>query len=152
VEKEAACGQRVVAGGHVVGNHTFSHKRFDEVDAEFALTDVQRADQALQTQLGVKTNLLRPPWGEMAPETEQRLLAQGYAIVGWTISVRDWEGPDAAAVVDRILAGAHPGGIVALHDHVEWTADVVDLVIPRLLALGYDLCAMDELPEKGVTQ
>lgn len=146
VVKEVECGRRVLAGGHVIGNHTFSHRRFDEAGADFSLDDVRRADEALQTHLRVKTNLLRPPWGEMLPEAEERLQRDGYHIFGWTISVRDWEGPDAAAVADRIVNGAHTGGIVALHDHVDWTADVVDIVIPRLLALGYTLRGLDEHP------
>jgi peptidoglycan-N-acetylglucosamine deacetylase len=149
VEKEVECGRRVAAGGHTIGNHTYSHQRFDEMEADVALVDVQRADDALQTHLHVKTNLLRPPWGETPPETEQRLHQAGYHIFGWTISIRDWEGPDAAAVADRIINGAHPNGIVALHDHVDWTAEVVDIVIPRLLLLGYDLRGLDEHPAVG---
>jgi peptidoglycan-N-acetylglucosamine deacetylase len=149
VEKEIECGRRVLANGHVIGNHTYSHDRFEEGGAEFALADVQRADLALQTHLRMNTNLVRPPWGEVSSETERLLRQNGYDLIGWTISIRDWEGPDAAAVADRIINGAHPGGIVALHDHVDWTADVVDIVIPRLQVLGYYLCAIGEHPAEG---
>jgi len=146
LETEADCARRVVDAGHVIGNHSYSHSNFDELTPEVALQEVTQADDLIRSAVGVASCFFRPPWGRLAPDVTDAVLGAGFDIILWSVSVRDWEGPDAAGVSDRLLSGAHPGGIVALHDRVEWNPDVLDIVVPAMRADGYDFVPISEAP------
>ncbi|MFW5942713.1 MAG: polysaccharide deacetylase family protein, partial [Chloroflexota bacterium] len=103
LETEADCARRVRDAGHDVGNHTYNHPTFDTISLEECLEEVTRTDDILEAKLGRRPTLLRPPFGALTPETEQALLDRGYIIVLWSYSIRDWEGPDAGAIAQRLL-------------------------------------------------
>ena len=103
------------------------------------MVEVQRTDQALAEVLGFRTCLLRPPCG-ILPEEHRRLFEQaGYRINLWSISVKDWLGPDAEAVAARTVELAREDQVTAVyHDHVEWTSQVVSKIVPALRERGYE--------------
>ena len=146
LEDEADCAQRIVDAGHEIGNHSFSHSNFDELTPELALHEIVQADEMIRSNLGISSRVFRPPWGRLTPDVSGAILDAGFDIILWSVSVRDWEGPDAEGVAGRLLGGAHDGGIVALHDRVEWNPDVLDRIVPALRADGYDFFPISEAP------
>ncbi|MDR2894166.1 MAG: polysaccharide deacetylase family protein [Alistipes sp.] len=102
--------ERIVAEGHTVGNHSYSHVRGWTVGLEEYVDDVDRASG----ETGGK--LFRPPYGRIRP-VQARALGGRYRIVMWNIISRDY----SAAVSPRAcLAGVvrhvKPGDIVVFHD------------------------------------
>ena len=85
--------------GNEIGNHTFTHPEFDvdrlsktELQLELNLTEL-----LLESYLGVKTTLFRPPYGidhqpETASEVQMLPIPQtmGYVIIGARIDPHDW--------------------------------------------------------------
>ncbi len=131
------CARRVLAAGHEIGNHSYSHRNLDELGVDEVIREVGRAQEIIHSETGVLTDQFRPPWGRLAPEMIDAILATGHDVVLWNRSVRDWEGPDAPAIAKRLLSGLGDGAIVALHDRVAHNPDVLDLVIPRIQDAGY---------------
>jgi chitooligosaccharide deacetylase len=61
--------------------------------------------------------LFRPPFGFLTEATAAAAAGDGFTIVLWTISVRDWERDTSAdAIVERVLARVGPGDVIVLHD------------------------------------
>src|SRR5258707_543982 len=94
--------KREYAEGHEIGNHTFTHPKFDEfithTEIRWQLNLTQRL---IESTLGVKSILFRPPYGidhqpEYAEEVAQLPLAQemGYLIAGPLIDPDDCRMPD----------------------------------------------------------
>lgn len=132
--------RQMAAAGHHIGNHSFTHPDFSTLSPEACMEEVLRTDRALADVLGFHTPLLRPPCG-ILPETHRRNFERaGYQIILWSISVKDWLGPDAAAVAARTLEFACADTVTAVyHDHVEWTPEVVSHIIPALQDMGYSI-------------
>ncbi|NPV76712.1 MAG: polysaccharide deacetylase family protein [Anaerolineae bacterium] len=150
LEKEADCARRVLAAGHDVGNHSYNHPLFDTISLEECIHEVEMTQEIMRQELGFYPTLLRPPAGNLTEEVEKLFLSRGFDIVLWSYSIRDWEGPDAKAVSERILSQAFPGAIIACHDRVEWLVQTLDIVIPALRAEGYVFRKISESGKKGL--
>lgn len=150
LETEADCARRVQAAGHDIGNHSYNHPEFDKIPIQECIREVAFTQAIIHKELGFFPTLLRPPAGLLTKEVEETFLALGFDIVLWSYSVRDWEGPDAKSVSQRILSQAVPGAIIALHDHTEWLIEILDIVIPELKKKKYTFRKISESNKVGV--
>jgi len=145
---------RMIAEGHEIGNHTFSHPHaMQRTDDELA--QINRLCQRL---LGHQPTLFRPPYGEepirMARIAEARRLP---TTVMWSVDPQDWLETDPQAIATVIQRGLEPGAIVDLHDgwprHTSTPADrsptveALRMVLPWMTGQGYRTVTVTELLE-----
>jgi peptidoglycan/xylan/chitin deacetylase (PgdA/CDA1 family) len=141
LENEPECGWRVLKAGHAVGNHSYSHPDFSVLTAEEQIEEILRAGRVIREILGMETPLVRPPFGVLDDAAGEGLRAAGYTLVLWDYSVKDWEGPDARSVADRVLGQLQADeATIVLHDHVDLNPDVLDIIIPGIQERGYCFC------------
>lgn len=150
LEKEADCARRVQAAGHDIGNHSYNHPEFDKIPIQECIQEVELTQAIIHQELGFYPKLLRPPAGILTKEVEETFLSRGFDIILWSYSVRDWEGPDAESVAQRILRQAKPGAIIALHDKTEWLIDILEIIIPELFQEGYHFKKISQINKTGV--
>lgn len=131
--------RRIVAEGHVLGNHSWRHDDLGEASPEAVRADLERADAAIRAAVpGAEVPFFRAPfghWGRTIPVAAEL----GMRPLGWRLAVGDWEPPGTDALVRRILA-VPPGGVVLLHDgggDRRQTVAAVARVVPRLRAEGW---------------
>jgi peptidoglycan/xylan/chitin deacetylase (PgdA/CDA1 family) len=63
-EQNMAEGRRLVAAGHEMGNHTYSHERMVLVTPSFVRQEIERSDQLIR-EAGYQCEILfRPPYGK----------------------------------------------------------------------------------------
>jgi cellulose synthase/poly-beta-1,6-N-acetylglucosamine synthase-like glycosyltransferase/peptidoglycan/xylan/chitin deacetylase (PgdA/CDA1 family)/spore germination protein YaaH len=160
--------KREYAEGHEIGNHTFTHPKFDEISHTQILWELNLTQRLIESTLGVKTILFRPPYGidhqpEYAEEVAQLPLAQdmGYLIVGQRIDPDDWSMPDgknplpAKDIVASVLRQADKGNIILLHDgggEREQTVAALPQIIDALRAKGYQFVSVSDLIGKTRAQ
>jgi peptidoglycan/xylan/chitin deacetylase (PgdA/CDA1 family) len=152
LETEADCARRVQAAGHEIGNHSYNHPEFDKIPIQECIREVEQTQAIIHKELGFYPKLLRPPVGKLTKEVEDVFLARGFDIVLWSFSVRDWEGPDAKSVANRILSQSVPGAIIALHDKTQWLIEILDVIVPQLKLDGFQFRKISESGKKGVIQ
>jgi cellulose synthase/poly-beta-1,6-N-acetylglucosamine synthase-like glycosyltransferase/peptidoglycan/xylan/chitin deacetylase (PgdA/CDA1 family) len=147
--------------GHEIGNHTFTHPKFDEVSHTQLKWELNLTQRLIESTLGVKSLLFRPPYGidhqpEYAEEVAQLPYPQemGYIIVGQRIDPDDWRMTEgkiqrpAQEIVDDVLRQAKNGNIVLLHDgggEREQTVLALPLIIDELRAQGYEFTSVADL-------
>ncbi len=149
--------------GHEIGNHTYTHPRWNEISRTQIDVELNVTERLLNSTLGVKTLLFRPPYGidhqpETADEVAQLPIAQemGYLIVGARIDPHDWGEPGgvppaaASVIVQRVLEQAHSNGgnIVLLHDgggNRSHTVEALPQIIDGLRAAGFQIVPVSEL-------
>ena len=140
--------QRMVAEGHQIGNHTYTHRRLDNSGAVGA-QELQRTEAALSTVLGGSGYWIRPPWGFASAETLREADAP---LVYWSLDTEDWKLLDADRVARRILDGVRDGDVVLLHDSYDSSVDAALQAIDALAARGFAFVTLEELFERmGVT-
>jgi peptidoglycan-N-acetylglucosamine deacetylase len=148
--------------GHEIGNHTFTHPKFDEISRTQVKWELNLTQRLIESTLGVKSILFRPPYGidhqpEYAEEVAQLPYPQelGYIIVGQRIDPDDWRMTEekhqrpAQEIADDVMRQAVKGGnIVLLHDgggEREQTLEALPMIIDRLRAKGYELTSVSDL-------
>jgi peptidoglycan/xylan/chitin deacetylase (PgdA/CDA1 family) len=126
--------EQIAATGHVVGNHTFSHRRFGWCDIASSLADVTRCQQLLPD-----AKWFRPPFGRLTPGLWLAARRLGLQCVNWSLDSGDWQcrsEADATACAAQVLELARPGDIVLFHDDHRWIGPILDLVLPGLADRG----------------
>lgn len=151
--------RRMVAEGHEVGSHSFTHPNLGAVSLARAELELNATQRAVQSILGRSTLLFRPPYNaDSAPSTgeEVRPLALasklGYITVGESIDPEDWDtaGRGHEEFEREILAGVHAGlgNVILLHDgggdRSETLRTLAD-VVPKLQKEGYQFVAAGAL-------
>ena len=161
--QEAGLVRREYREGHEVGNHTFTHPEFDAISKTQLQIELNLTELLLESSLGVKTLLFRPPYGiDHQPETANEIQmlpipqSMGYIIVGARIDPHDWGEPNGgppppvATIVDRVLADASTGkgNIILMHDgggDRSRTVEALPEVIDALRAKGYEFVSVSTL-------
>ena len=149
--------------GNEVGNHTFTHPDFEAVSKEEIQLQLNVTELLLESSLGVKTALFRPPYGiDHQPETAAEIQnlpvpqGMGYVIIGSRIDPHDWgevnggPPPPPATIVQRVLTDveAGKGNIILLHDgggDRSRTVAALPGIIDGLRAAGYQIVSVSEL-------
>ena len=134
--------KRMREEGHLIGNHTFSHRDLTALGEEEAESEVIRTGNAIYGAAGVYPSLVRPPFGRWPDRLEFRVTM---IPVLWTLDSRDWALKDAQAVADEVLDRAEPGDIILMHDCYETSVEAALRVIDGLSARGYEFVTVDDL-------
>jgi peptidoglycan-N-acetylglucosamine deacetylase len=115
VETFPDLARRMVAEGHTVGNHTFSHPFLYFRTRRAMRDEIVRTQQAIETATGVRPRLFRPPYGARWFGLMQVLKQQGLKMVMWSATGYDWK-YGADRILQSVLGEVQPGAVILLHD------------------------------------
>jgi peptidoglycan/xylan/chitin deacetylase (PgdA/CDA1 family) len=148
VERHPDLARSVVAAGHVVGNHSYSHKNLD-LQLEARVDDeLDRTSDAIFKATSVRSSLFRPPFGDEDGLVLHEARRLGYVSVEWSVSSKDWTRPGVDRIVTNVLAHVHDGAIILMHDgggDRSETVEAVARLIPELRRRGYALVTVPQL-------
>jgi peptidoglycan/xylan/chitin deacetylase (PgdA/CDA1 family) len=108
--------ERMVADGHEVGNHTYTHPHTIRLTNNELRQEVERTNEAIQAVTQLPVTLIRPPFGKDRRRIAQLADALGMTAVLWSIDSGDTQGLSTTEIADRVLQRAKPGAIVLFHD------------------------------------
>ena len=141
--------RRMAEEGHLVCNHTYTHKNLCGAPAGALTSELVRLEEACRNQAGVEVaKYYRPPEGcfDMAMLKEAR--EAGYKTVFWSFAYADWDNarqPDPAAAKAKILDNLHNGEVMLLHPTSAANAAILPEILREIKALGYRFGTLDEL-------
>jgi peptidoglycan/xylan/chitin deacetylase (PgdA/CDA1 family) len=109
--------QRILADGHELDNHTWSHPMLGRLDPPAVAAEIHRCQAALTQTTGSGGRYFRPSgMTNPTPLVLTQAAAAGYPlVVAFDIDPRDYTDPGPDAVAARVAAGLRPGSIVSLH-------------------------------------
>lgn len=99
-QAEPALVRQVLAGGHLIGNHSWSHPNLARTPAGKVRDELQRTSDILQQITGKPMRYFRPPFGARRPIVLRIARELGLTPVTWNAMTDDWAEPSA----DRISA------------------------------------------------
>ena len=147
VSRNADLVARMVAEGHVVGNHTWSHPSLPDKSAEEVAAEIGKLHDYVKEQFHYTMTLFRPPMGEFSERTLEVTKRQGYTSVFWSFAYRDYDvnnQPDPEQALTRITSAAHPGAIYLLHAVSQTNDAILGRVIDVLREQGYAFSTLIE--------
>lgn len=138
IERYPQLAARLVAEGHEIGNHSYSHPRM-VLEHPFAYArEIDRTDRLIR-RLGYRGTIdFRPPYGQKLVVLPWLLARRHKLSVLWSIDSRDWIDRDPEAIAGRVLSQVRPGSIVLLHD-LPHTARALPRILDGLRQRGYSV-------------
>lgn len=155
VELYPETARRIIAEGHVLGNHSYSHK------ANHALTeqgwrDTKLAQKSIFNVVGVRPHLYRPPHGKKSPWELQLLKEENLIEVTWSVSTSELRARSPESLAQEIVKRTELGDIILLHDGYgnshncskadkTITVEALPIIIRTLQDRGYRFVTVSEL-------
>jgi len=141
--------RRIVARGHEVAGHGFTHTAFTKLDAG-ALRDELDRTAALLPPVRTPLRLVRPPTGATSVRSLALCARAGYTTVLWSRDSDDCRTTSADEVAARLAPEAlQAGDIVLLHESQAWTLEALPRVLEGLGRGGFQAVTVSELFEPG---
>lgn len=137
--------RRMVAEGHVIGNHSWDHPQLTRLSADAIRRELTRTNAAIVKAGAPQPTLVRPPFGA-TNSTVTKVAAQlGVAQILWNVDPLDWKDRNTTLVTRRVLASTRTGSIVLSHDIHPTTRAAYAKIIDGLRAKGFTLVTVPEL-------
>jgi len=148
--------QRMVAEGHELGNHMYSHADCSQLRDEAVREELLATDQRIKAAVSVEPKLVRPPYGSDAKRVSRIADELGLGLtVLRSVDPEDWKETVPGTIVRQVLAEVSSGSIVCLHDGMppnnrgsksrDATVRALDEILPALRQDAYRLVTVSEL-------
>lgn len=137
--------KRMVAEGHEIGNHSWSHRQFTNISIEEVKDQIMMTRAKIYDITGVDCTIVRPPYGACSDSIRALGKEIGVSYVNWSIDTLDWKTKNADAVYNEIMKDVSDGHIILCHDLHRTTVDAMEKVIPALIKQGYQLVTVSDL-------
>ena len=138
-----AVARRVLAAGHLLANHSFSHGVMAKM-ADDAVRVEASETEALLDATGRKGNetasaLFRFPYGARNEAKLSTVEALKLRSMMWSVDSMDWADPVPKSIADRVLAEVDKAqrGVILFHDIQGRTVIALPTVLDQLVADGY---------------
>ena len=142
--------KRMVAEGHLVGNHTSTHPDMSQIaDAAAFEKELRGVEEQFQALTGQELpKFYRPPQGKYSEENLKQAKALGYTTIFWSLAYVDWYAdnqPTAEQAFEKLIPRIHNGAIVLLHSTSHTNAQILDELLTRYEQMGYRFGSLTEL-------
>jgi peptidoglycan-N-acetylglucosamine deacetylase len=140
--------------GHLVACHSYTH----DLGFHFRLwagarRELTAGNAAIARAIGREPRLFRSPQGFKNPALGDVLREMGMTAIGWQVRGLDAIDRDPEAIFRRVVRGAKPGGVIAMHDGAgllgtpsrQPTIDALPRLIDALRAEGLEFTRLDTL-------
>ena len=133
--------KQVVAEGHQIGNHSWSHPLLTKISLEQAKSQINDTTEALKKASGQDVHIMRPPYGGINA-TIQAAVDQSFIL--WDVDTLDWKNRNTASIMKEVRK-ARPGSIILMHDVHQTSINALPSVLQYLTEQGFELVTIDEL-------
>lgn len=150
VQQHPQLVRQILAAGHQVGNHSFSHQRMIFKSPAFVAGEIEQTDTLLRDSGVDGVIYFRPPYGKKLLVLPWYLMKHHRVSVTWDVAPENFPkiAKDPQALVDYTVQQTKPGSIILLHvmyDSRQATMQAVPQIIRQLKAQGYRFVTVHEL-------
>ncbi|GAA0262884.1 glycosyltransferase [Saccharothrix mutabilis subsp. mutabilis] len=138
--------ERIVADGHEVGLHTFTHVDLSQIGETRTSLELDQTRLALAGAVGRTSTLVRPPYSATPDALDnddlaavERVVASGHLVLLSDLDTEDWRNPGADAIAAAATPKDDRGAVVLMHDgggDRAQTVAALDRLVPALKEQG----------------
>lgn len=137
VKKFPKYAAAVAEGGHLLGNHTYSHANFNKLPEGQRLSamegEICKTEAAVRAATGQTTYFLRAPYGLSSQWIRELAGRKGYVMVNWSCGA-DWWFHPREQILKQYLDNLHSGAVFLLHDGGSSKRETTVWLVERILA------------------
>lgn len=138
--------RRMVAEGHEIGNHSWSHPALTKLGAAGVKSQMDKTNAAVFAATGENPKTMRPPYGATNASLNRRLNDEfGMKVILWAVDPLDWKYRNAERVANSIVTSTKAGDIILAHDIHGSTVNAMPKTLDALLAKGFKFVTVSEL-------
>lgn len=143
IEAHPTLVERMVAEGHLIANHSWSHSAFGRLSLKQQVEDFRRTDDLLRHFDGAPKHRLRTPQGHLDARLLFYCARHARNIVYWSYDSLDYQKPSHDDHVARLRAQPpQAGDIVLMHDDSDCATNALTVLLPEWLAQGHRFRAL----------
>jgi len=146
--------RQIVADGHQIGVHTFTHADLGRLPAWRRSLELNETQLVIAGATGRTTSLLRPPYSSSNNALDdaewaalRQTAGQGYLTVLTTLDSEDWRRPGADHIVVNATPRGSGGQVLVMHDAGGDRAETVTALgqlLPRLAHKGFTVATVSD--------
>ncbi len=122
--------KKIVANGHTIGNHTYSHSnKFGFYGTQKVILELHKTNLAIKEATGLYPKLYRPAFGVTNPSIARAVKKLQLNAIGWNIRSLDTTKRSKKTVLERIINKVKKGDIILLHDSSDKTVEVLEQLL-----------------------
>ena len=137
--------RRVLAEGHEIGNHTFTHPKLTALTDAQVEAEIQKTQDIMGQLLNHRATWFRPPFGALRQNQAALVEKAGLRVALWSVDSQDWSQPGESKMTETILKEAKPGSIIICHDLHWQTADAIGSILDGLTERGFVFATLSAL-------
>ena len=153
VAAEPALAREAIDAGHVVGNHTWSHRRLHLKSSRYIHLELERTHHCIARATRSTVHAFRAPHGYRNPFVGRQAAKFGYVTFGWTFGVWDTAMPGVQVIRERMRKKLRPGAVLLLHDGDGYdengdrsqTVDALPYIIDDARRAGFEFRSLNYL-------
>ncbi len=150
IEANPEIVQQIVAEGHTIGNHSYSHAtNFGFFRKKRTVQELSKTDTLIEKITGAKNTLFRPPYGVTNPSIAKALTETNHTVIGWNVRSYDTVIKKPTKVLNRLKKRISPGSIILLHDTHSRCPEIVERLLQFLKKEGYEAVTIETLLTKN---
>lgn len=127
--------------GHILGNHTFSHKPIILRGKQFIQFELQRTNELIEENFGDGVDFFRPPYGQFDFRTSKITEKYGLKTVMWSLLTFDYKN-DLNIVKFAIENYLNKNSLVVLHDSLQSKEIIqpsLDFILDQCKLKGFEI-------------
>lgn len=125
-----------------IGNHTYSHVLLTKLKKEDVKEEIEKTQKIIYNEIGKYPKLFRPSYGTVSRKIKK---ISPLPLIIWSIDTLDWKYHNSRKIANKILSKVKNGDIILMHDTYTATFNAVNIVIPKLKEMGYEIVSVSEL-------
>lgn len=153
IKSEPELIARMIAQGHIVGNHSSRHPDFSKISRTEMAKELEDCENYLRSHFNYSSSYFRFPEGVYTENALELVQSLGFTSVFWSLSWADWDVTKTkgeAYAFDIITERLHPGAIILLHSVSPDNAAALGDIIDYARSQGYIFHSLDQLPKTNV--
>ena len=130
VKKNPEVLKEIVKNGHLIGNHSYSHKNsFGFLGTKKVIEELKSTNKIIEEKTNLKVNFFRPPFGVTNPNIAKAVQKLNLYTFGWSIRSLDTIAKDSDKVCQKIISKMNNGDILLMHDSSELSVQVLEKLL-----------------------
>ncbi|MCL6596294.1 MAG: polysaccharide deacetylase family protein [Firmicutes bacterium] len=135
----------LAAMGMEIASHGDAHRHVGRLSLVDNLTEIDRANAAIEAATGVRPRLYAPAYGEVSGAVLEAAALRSMPVVLWSVDTVDWRPSHTPEIIRRrVLARLSPGAIVLIHP-TDRTLAALPALLQEIRARGYALTTVSDL-------